>query len=161
MFLKRLIKWLPILAFAALLALQSAREHSAEQRGYERGLAQAQAEYAAASAHAQAMNEMSYRAQIEQLNGAQDEQTKNIRHARADADRARTELDLLRAQIATLSGDSHAGTATPGDGRAAKRDLLESMGATLEGLASAGATLAEHADTHAADSLMLQRAWPK
>lgn len=159
--MKRLMQWLPALALIGLLVLQKMLEHDAEQRGHARGVAQAQAEYEAISAHAQAANEMHYRAQIEKLVGAQNEHTKNIQHARADADRARIELGFLRAHIADAVDDVHASTPTASNGCAAERDLLKSMGAALEELANAGTTLAEQADIHAADSLMFQRAWPK
>ena len=86
---------------------------------------------------------------------AQNAATKRAQIARADADRARSELDRLRdATRATRGG-------VPGESTAACVERADTAGQLLGACAAEAQELARIADAHANDARTLIEAWPK
>lgn len=86
---------------------------------------------------------------------AQNAATKRAQIARADADRARSELDGLRNDIRSARGG------VPGESPGACAVRADAAGELLAQCAGAYQWLAEVADRLNADRLMLREAWPK
>ena len=86
---------------------------------------------------------------------AQHAATKRAQTARLDADRARTELDRLRDQLATTRGG------VPGESAAACAQRADAGANVLAQCAAAYLDLAAIADRHASDARTLIEAWPK
>ncbi len=86
---------------------------------------------------------------------AQHAATKRAQTARLDADRARTELDRLRDQLATTRGG------VPGESAAACAQRADAGADVLGQCAAAYLDLAAIADRHASDARTLIEAWPK
>lgn len=86
---------------------------------------------------------------------AQNAATKRAQIARADADRARSELDRLRNDIRSASGG------VPGESPGACTVRADAAGELLAQCAGAYQGMAEVADRLNADRLMLREAWPK
>jgi len=86
---------------------------------------------------------------------AQHAATKRAQTARLDADRARTELDRLRDQLATTRGG------VPGESAASCTQRADTGADLLGQCAAAYLDLAAIADRHASDARTLIEAWPK
>lgn len=86
---------------------------------------------------------------------AQNAATKRAQAARADADRARSELDRLRQHVATTAGG------VPGESTSACTQRADISADLLSQCASQYQDLAATADRINADRLMLIEAWPK
>ena len=94
-------------------------------------------------------------ARITNVQEAQHAATKRAQTARLDADRARTELDRLRDQLATTSGG------VPGESPSACAQRADAGADLLGQCAAAYLDLAAIADRHASDARTLIEAWPK
>jgi hypothetical protein len=90
-----------------------------------------------------------------QLQEAQNESQRNQIALTAAADSARTELDGLRWELATINDRLSRSTAD------ALRQYARTANAVLAECTDRYSRLAQKADQHANDALMLQRAWPK
>lgn len=86
---------------------------------------------------------------------AQNAAQKRAQAARADADRARSELDGLRQHIATTRGG------VPGESPGACVQRADTAAELLAVCAASHQELASTADRLNADRLMLTEAWPK
>lgn len=86
---------------------------------------------------------------------AQNAATKRAQIARADANRARSELDRLRNDISATRGG------VPGESPGACTVRADATGELLAQCAGAYQGMAEVADRLNADRLMLREAWPK
>ena len=86
---------------------------------------------------------------------AQNAATRRAQIARADADRARSELDSLRNTLATAS------RGVPDESPAACTERAATVSDVLGACAAEAAELASIADRLNADRLMLIEAWPK
>ena len=86
---------------------------------------------------------------------AQNAAQKRAQVARADADRARGELDRLRDTIRATAGG------VPGESAAACTQRADAAGDVLGQCAAAYSELAAVADRHASDARTLIEAWPK
>ena len=86
---------------------------------------------------------------------AQNAATKRAQIARADADRARSELDRLRNDISATTGG------VPGESVASCAVRADTAADVLSQCATAYLDLAAAADRLNADRLMLREAWPK
>ena len=90
-----------------------------------------------------------------QLQEAINESQRNQIAIAAANDRARSELDGLRNELAALSDRLSSATAD------ARLKYARAASAVLAECAARYSELAQKADKHANDALMLQRAWPK
>lgn len=144
----------PVIYFVAgafLLLIFSWVYQSIWQIGYQR----AQSEYQQSAIVAQAAAHEKERQYYEQIQAAQKTASETQNIIRADVDSIRTERDRLRRLLAATQRDlSSATAATSHKHASAISDILESCARELEVVARA-------ADGHAADSVMLQSAWPK
>lgn len=104
---------------------------------------------------AEAANRAKEQAQSKRLIEAKNAATKRETILRGDADRARTELDGLRNDLATVC------TNLPGDPSDACAKRAAAIPELFGQCAARYSGLAAKADRHANDSLMLQQAWPK
>ena len=90
------------------------------------------------------------------------DRTTRLQSLQTDFYHVRTERDRLRDTLATATANLPAAPTTPGaDTCAPERELLSTMGAGLERLAGAGASIAQAADRHAVDARALGEAWPR
>lgn len=90
-----------------------------------------------------------------QLQEAINESQRNQIAIAAANDRARNELDGLRSELATLGDRLSSATAD------ARLKYARAANTVLAECAARYSELAQKADKHANDALMLQRAWPK
>ena len=86
---------------------------------------------------------------------AQNAATKRAQIARADADRARSELDRMRDTLSATRGG------VPGESVAACAVRADTAGQLLGACAAEAQELARIADAHANDARTLIEAWPK
>lgn len=123
-----------------------------ENRWQARTLA-AQAAIKDVAIEAQRLANATQTRQSTQVIKAQNEQTQRTQIARADADRARTELDSLRDTLAA-SGYNVPGTTTD-----ACRQHASATAELLQQCAARYQSLAGKADGHVIDTVTLQQAW--
>lgn len=159
--MKRWAVWAVVLA--AWLALGLVYVQEVKDRAHEAGYRLAMSKVDAEGTAAQLAADEDHRRQIEKVKEAQHAREKQAAKLAADNGRLRADLDGLRQQIAGASGDflPGAGGDTAGESCAAERELQRILGEELARISEAGAGLAQQCDQHAADSLMLQRAWPR
>lgn len=147
-------RWaLGALLAAALLGALGLQRHNAQQQAIgaqrERSLCQAQALQSEQAAHARQLSWMT------EVNHAQSQAQQH--HALALAAQ-RAAADAGRLFSASLAGQRGHATAVAGD---AGRADGATLAALLDQCQAAYRELAAEADGHAADSLMLQQAWPR
>ena len=94
-------------------------------------------------------------ARITNVQEAQHAATKRAQTARLDADRARTELDRLRDQLATTAGG------VPGESASACVESRTQRDNVLMECLSSYEALGRDADLWKNDALMLRDSWPK
>lgn len=139
-------------AGAAVLAVAGFGAGVSVERGRE---AQREVERREVARRFEAENRRLERQQSAAITGAVNESRKREAAARAVAAGARGELDGLRGDLATYR--SRLSTATDG----ACREHASTAAALFEQCARAYQGMAEAADGHASDALMLQEAWPR
>ena len=141
------------LALVVLVALAALWGYGRHERGL--GYAEAQNEYtqrALVASEAARKRELILQNQLQE---AQNESLRNQVALTAAADRARSELDGLRGELASLGHRLSSATAD------ALRQYARTANSVLSECAARYSELAQKADRHANDALMLQRAWPK
>ena len=154
------------IALAILCAVALAATH---WRAYVLGGASERAAYASYGAqveraHAQAVTAAAatQSRQSTTVLKATHDRTTRLQSLQTDFDNVRTERDRLRDTLATATANLPPAPTTPGaDTCAPERELLSTMGAGLDRLAGAGASIAQAADRHAVDAQALGEAWPK
>ncbi len=125
-------------------------------------LATLQAGVNQATAQAQAAQLATVASQVATINQAKDTHEQAHTTRRADQTAAAAERERLHQRAtAARGGGAHAGATGPADQCRPERELLATMAQALDQLAAHGERIAERADAHAADALMLQAAWPK
>ena len=141
------------LALVVLVALAALWVYGKHQRNL--GYSDAQTEYtqrALIATQAARKRELNLQNQLQE---AQNESLRNQIALTAAADRARSELDGLRGELASLGHRMSSATAD------ALRQYARTANSVLSECAARYSELAQKADRHANDALMLQRAWPK
>lgn len=141
------------LALVVLVALAALWGYGRHERGL--GYTEAQNEY---TQRALVASESARKRELilqNQLQEAQNESLRNQVALTAAADRARSELDGLRGELASLGHRVSSATAD------ALRVYARTANSVLSECAARYSELAQKADRHANDALMLQRAWPK
>ena len=141
------------LALVVLVALAALWGYGRHERGL--GYSEAQNEYtqrALVASEAARKRELTLQNQLQE---AQNESQRNQVALTAAADRARSELDGLRGELASLSHRLSSATAD------ALRQYARTANSVLSECATRYSELAQKADRHANDALMLSRAWPR
>lgn len=147
--------WIKAAACAAavviFLIVVNIWEHKIDKRGYDR----AQAEYTKAALVASEASRKRERELVQQVEDAQNEHRKvetellaAANAAQSERDRMRDDLAISRSRLSTAASDAvrkYAATLT---------DVFGECSAQLEEMAGIAAK-------HAAESMMLQQAWPK
>lgn len=126
-------------------------QHSAEQRGYTK----AQNEYTQKALIASQEARKRELALQTKLQEAQNESQQYQIAIATAADRARVELDGLRNELSTISDRLSRASAE------SLRKYAAAANSVFQQCVNRYSELAKKADQHAADALMLQRAWPK
>lgn len=142
-----------ITALVTLVALFSMWGYGKHQHGL--GYTEAQNEYtqrALVASESARKRELTLQNQLQE---AQNESQRNQIALTAAADRARSELDGLRGELASLSHRLSSATAD------ALRQYARTANSVLSECAARYSELAAKADRHANDALMLSRAWPR
>jgi hypothetical protein len=153
---------------AALVAFHLRSVNSAKEQGLAQGRAEVQAQWAAekqaqleAANAAMQGNQNHQQEQINAVNEAQQERIKAEQVAKAAINSLSAERDRLRVNLtAALNTIRSCGAMPPttADAASERAAAIEAVFADME---RTGAEMARAADAHAADSLMLQQAWPK
>lgn len=141
------------IALVVLVALAALWGYGRHERGL--GYSEAQNEYtqrALVATQAARKRELDLQNQLQE---AQNEFKRYQIAATAAADAARDQLDGLRDELTTLNNRLSSASAD------ALRKFAKTANALLAECADRYSKLAQKADQHANDSLMLQRAWPK
>lgn len=147
---------LRLIALSVVLALLGSAGWYVDSAAYARGVREVREEVQKAADAATAQNAAVHRQQIENLMEATHAKELRLHAVSDDRDRALLELDGLRSAARASGGGSmpSAGTGAGADDTSAISDVLGQCGAELVRVAQA-------ADRHAADALMLQQAWPR
>lgn len=160
-----------IAAIAAATALWFAH-HRAVTAAHEQGMAQGraevqaqwagekQAQLSAANAAMQA-NQQHREEQAHAINTAQVQREQAAQRDQAAFERLSAERDGLRRNLTTALDTIRSCGAVSSTTADAARERAAAVSAVLAAMERAGADMARAADAHAADSLMLQQAWPK
>ena len=143
-----------LLVAAAIAAAAFGTAWTAQGWRYDKQIADIHAAQAVASAEAQRKANETTAMLQQQADAAQREHARRLADIRGDAARARGAADRLRNDLDTARATLP--SATCGSVREYTATLTDVFG---ECAATAG-RLAEAADGHAADALMLQQAWP-
>jgi hypothetical protein len=141
------------IALVVLVALAALWGYGRHERGL--GYAEAQNDY---TQRALVATQAARKRELTLQNQLQEAQNESLRHQAAltvAADRARNELDGLRDELATINDRLSRATAD------ALRVYARAANSVLAECTDRYSRLAQKADQHANDSLMLQRAWPK
>jgi hypothetical protein len=141
------------IALVVLVALAALWGYGRHERGL--GYAEAQNDY---TQRALVATQAARKREFDLQNQLQEAQNESLRYQAAltvAADRARNELDGLRDELTTLNNRLSSASAD------AIRQFAKTANALLAECADRYSKLAQKADQHANDALMLQRAWPK
>lgn len=122
---------------------------------YDAQISSIQAQHARESAEAEAATRAAEQSFALQLQKAQDESAKRETKLRADAAAARRTADGLRDTIYSIRAD------LPSYSQSAAAKTADTAAELLQQCADEYRSVAEAADRHAADALMLREAWPK
>lgn len=143
-----------LLVAAAIAAAAFGTAWTAQGWRYDKQISDIHAQQAVALVEAQRKaNEATTKLQ-QQADAAQREHARRLADVRRDADRARSAADRLRNNLTTARAtlpDATCGTV---------REYATTVNELFGECAAAAGRLAEAADGHAADALMLQQAWP-
>lgn len=143
-------------AAAALLSGALAFGAAWQVQGWRMGeqIAAIQAQHAEATAKAQSDARATEKALSDKLQEAQNNATKRETKLRSDAAAARRTADGLRDTIYSIRAD------LPSYSQSAAAKTADTAAELLQQCADEYRSVAEKADRHAADALMLREAWP-
>lgn len=160
-----------VATIAAVLALWVAHQRvvtAAHTQGVAQGRAEVQAQWAeekqaqltAANAAMQA-NQQHQQEQAHAINTAQAQRAQAAQRDQAAIARISAERDGLRHNLTVALNTIRSCGAVPSTAADAARERAAAIETVFAEMERAGAEMARAADAHAADSLMLQQAWPK
>lgn len=143
-----------LLVAAAIAAAAFGTAWTAQGWRYDKQIADIHAAQAVASAEAQRKANEATAMLQQQADAAQREHARRLADVRRDADRARGAADRLRNDLDTARATLPSATCS------AARDYAATVNELFGECTATAGRLAEAADGHAADALMLQQAWP-